>query len=161
MSARLELVPAGIEHTPVLANLLELYIHDFSEFVPKDVAEDGRFGYPDLSFYWSDPRRHPFLARLDGKWAGLALVHQLPHVWDMAEFFVLRRYRRQGLGAELARRIWHTFPGAWQVRVRAGNATAISFWETCIADFTHHPAQSTTAERDGVPWHIFNFESAN
>jgi hypothetical protein len=30
--AQIELVPAERNHEPILANLLELYIHDFSEF---------------------------------------------------------------------------------------------------------------------------------
>jgi hypothetical protein len=65
MSCRLELIVAGPEHQPVLANLLELYIHDFSEFVEVDVGEDGRFGYSQLALYWSDLDRRPFLARFD------------------------------------------------------------------------------------------------
>jgi predicted acetyltransferase len=160
MSSRLELIPAGLEHQPVLANLLELYIHDFSQFVPTDIAEDGRFGYHKLPLYWSDPRRYPFLARLDGSWAGFALVQKIENdICDMAEFFVLRRYRRTGLGAELASRIWLRFPGPWQIRVRAANRPAQPFWESTIARFTGHPTRSTTFQADGADWHLFSFES--
>jgi len=52
MSSRVELTQAGPEHQRTLENLLELYIHDFSQFVPIDVGEDGRFGYPDLPLYF-------------------------------------------------------------------------------------------------------------
>ena len=44
-SPRLEVIPATQEQAPVLANLLELYIHDFSEFHDVELDEDGRFGY--------------------------------------------------------------------------------------------------------------------
>ena len=161
MSARFQLIHAGPEHQALLANLLELYIHDFTEFVPKDVSEDGRFGYNHLPLYWSDPLRRPYLARLDGSWAGFALVQKLadPDVWDMAEFFVLRRYRRTGLGTEFALRLWQTCPGPWQVRVRAANPPAIAFWKACIENLTRTPSQSTTVELDNVPWHIFHFDS--
>ena len=66
---QVELLPATREEQPVLANLLDLYIHDFSEFVVVDLEADGRFHYPHLSLYWTDPHRRPFLIRADGKLA--------------------------------------------------------------------------------------------
>ncbi|HEX4286549.1 MAG TPA: GNAT family N-acetyltransferase [Terracidiphilus sp.] len=154
------LIAAGPEHEPVLANLLELYIHDFSEFIAKDVGEDGRFGYAQLSLYWSDPRRRPFLARYEDKWAGFALVRKTEEdVWDMAEFFILRRYRRTGLGRELAEKVWRRFPGRWQVRVRADNGAARAFWETSIARFADETLEAAVVQIDGMTWNLFSFES--
>ena len=47
----------------LLANLLELYVHDLSEVFPRiEMGADGRFGYDPLPLYWSEPeRRFPFL----------------------------------------------------------------------------------------------------
>ncbi len=89
---------------PIVANLFELYAHDFSEFHSVEPGPDGRFGYPDLPLYWSEPGRYPFLIRVGGKLAGFVLVRRISQtsesdaVWDMAEFFVLRAYRRRGVG---------------------------------------------------------------
>ena len=47
-SLHIEVIPAGPEQEPILANLLELYAHDFSEFHNLDLGPDGRFGYPSL-----------------------------------------------------------------------------------------------------------------
>ena len=46
----------------LLANLLELYLHDLSEVFPLiELGGDGRFGYDGLPRYWSEPeRRFPF-----------------------------------------------------------------------------------------------------
>jgi predicted acetyltransferase len=165
MSSRVELIEAGPEHQHALENLLELYIHDFSEFVSVDVRQDGRFGYPDLPLYWREPRRKPFLARIEGKLAGFALVKRGPglfddsEVWDMAEFFVLRRYRRRGVGAELAEGIWRLYPGKWQIRVRSNNLPARNFWESVIARFTNSPATSQTFKVEEVAWNVFSFQS--
>ena len=68
-----ELLPTTREHEPILANLLELYIHDFSEQLAIPLGPDGRFGYPDLPAYWHEPGRHAFLVR-DGALAGFVLV---------------------------------------------------------------------------------------
>ena len=161
MSTGLELIRAGAEHQPALANLLELYCHDFSELVPMDVGDDGRFGYRNFSLYWSDDSRLPFLARLQGKLVGFALVTRNSEpfgdgqVWDMAEFFVLRRYRHRGIGTELATEVWRRCPGRWQIRVMEKNTPARSFWESSIAKFTDAPAHSSKFLVDGVPWYRF------
>ena len=61
-----EVIPATPEQQPVLANLIELYAHDFSEFREMELGEDGRFGYLSLPLYWQDPEWHPFLVRVKG-----------------------------------------------------------------------------------------------
>src|SRR5260370_42417193 len=85
-----------------LAALLELYVYDLSDILAIDVGADGRFRVPPLDAYWTDPRRHAFLGRVDERLAGGALVHQRSRlsgdegVHDMAEFFVLPQVRGQG-----------------------------------------------------------------
>jgi predicted acetyltransferase len=165
-AVRMELFRAALEDAPVLANLLELYAHDFSEFHPLDIGDDGRFGYSSLPLYWSEPNRHPFLFRVDGKLAGLALVKQgseisgNPAAWDMAEFFVLRRYRRHGIGSQAAQEIWRQFPGAWEVRVMQTNLPAQEFWQRAISAFVGRQIQPDQVEHHGLHWRLFSFESA-
>src|SRR5277367_1777145 len=126
--SRVQVIEAVPDHEPVLANLLELYVHDFSEFLDLDIGENGRFGYPSLPLYWSELGHHPFLIRADGKLTGFALVKNVPGVsgseavWDMAEFFVLRGYRRRGVGKLAAHELWRRFSGRWDVRVMHRNA---------------------------------------
>ena len=122
---------AATDEKPVLRRLLELYAHDFSELDGSDVGDDGAYGYPHLDAYWAESERHPFLIRVDGHLAGFALVRSgRPH--DMAEFFVMRKYRRGGVGAEAARAVFAQFPGEWQVRQIAANVAATAFWRTVI-----------------------------
>ncbi len=73
-SLQLEVLPAAREQEPVVANLLELYAHDFSELRRLNLREDGRFGYEALPLYWTEQGRYPFLIRVDGSLAGLVLV---------------------------------------------------------------------------------------
>ena len=69
-SAHIEVIPAAPEQERTVANLLELYAHDFSEFHDLEIGADGRFSYPSLPLYWSEPGRYPFLVKMDGKLAG-------------------------------------------------------------------------------------------
>lgn len=154
-----ELIPAAPEQAPILANLLELYAYDFSEFSELELGADGRFGYKQLPLYWSEPDRHPFLIGIEGRPAGLVLVNRRDAVWDMAEFFVLRRYRRRGIGSEIAGRVWRRFPGRWQVRVLERNRPAYEFWERAIAGFAGGPVAPVRVQIQGKGWQVFSFES--
>jgi predicted acetyltransferase len=163
--ASIELVPASPDQEPVIANLLELYAHDFSEFHPLELDADGRFGYQHLHLYWSQPDRHPFLIKVDGKLAGLVLIKksngvaQSGAVWDVAEFFIVRAYRRQGVGMKVAHKIWKNFPGQWEVRVMKSNRNAMEFWLQAVTGFVGAAIYPVHLEKDGERWLIFHFES--
>ena len=158
---------ASPSEAPILANLLELYIHELSGVFPNvELGSDGRFGYPKLPLYWSEPeRRFAFLIRVGGHLAGFALVTrgspvvEDPDVFDVAEFFVIRRYRRSRVGRRAAFLLWRRLPGKWTVRVSEGNSGALAFWSEVIAELTHGSA--TVSMRPGQPnsWRVFSFES--
>jgi predicted acetyltransferase len=164
-SAHIEVTSAGPEQKSILANLLEMYAHDFSEFHDLEIGADGRFGYKCLPLYWSEPGRHPFLVWVQGKLAGLVLVKRGSEVsgnetaWDMAEFFVLRGYRRRGIGTYVAHEVWRRFPGRWEVRVMQSNVSAHHFWARAISTFTGDAIQAVGVEHDGECRKLFSFES--
>lgn len=138
----IELVRATKDSSSLLDNLIQYYVYDFSEVVGSDVADDGRFTLGPLDAYWEDSWRHPFLARVDGKYVGFALIHQRSRItanagtWDVAEFFVMRKYRRRGVGAALASRVFDSCRGRWEVRQRPANNAATAFWRSVIAAYT-------------------------
>lgn len=164
-SVQIELTPATQDQQPILANLLELYAHDFSEFRELELGSDGRFGYKPLPLYWIEPDRHPFLVRLDGKLAGFILVKRGSEtsgdatVWDMTEFFVVRSYRRRGIGTEIAHQVWRRFRGKWEVRVIESNHAGCQFWERAISAYAGETVHSTRIKRMDKWWRVFSFES--
>ena len=151
----------------VLSNLLELYIHDMSEVFPHvQLGPDGRFGYSRLPLYWSEPgRRFAFLIRCDGRIGGFILVTRGspavpdPTVLDVAEFFVLRQYRRAGTGREAASLLWNRLRGRWIVRVLERNAGALAFWRDTIAVFTGGHFDERRLTREPNEWRVFSFDS--
>ena len=160
-----EVVPALPEQGPMLANLLELYAHDFSEFVDLTLGPDGRFGYQYLHLYWEEPGRYPFIIMAGGHLAGFAFVRKGSaisndaNVWDMAEFFVVRGLRRLGVGMRAAHEVWRRFPGKWEVRVMDRNQKAEEFWRRSINEFFGEAVEPLPFA-EGVPrWHVFSFET--
>jgi predicted acetyltransferase len=160
-----EIIPASSEQSPILANLLELYAHDFSEYMELEIGSDGRFGYEQLSLYWKEAGRHPFLIQASGSLAGFALVREgsrisgAKDVQDMAEFFIVRGHRRLGIGMKAAHALWRRFPGKWEIRVLDRNRGAKKFWSKTIAAFIGKTLPPTAFQEDGVLRQLFSFRS--
>ncbi|MBW4423802.1 MAG: GNAT family N-acetyltransferase [Nostoc desertorum CM1-VF14] len=140
---KIEVVKATQQQKPVLCNLMELYQYDLSEIEAKDVDIYGLFGYRYLDYYWTEPERHPFLVKVDEKLAGFVLVnqhtylHQDNDATSIAEFFILKKYRSQGIGEQVATHIFDQFPGNWEVRQTALNLGAQAFWSKVISQYTN------------------------
>jgi len=151
----------------LLANLLELYIHDLTEvFSSIEIGSNGRFGYRRLPLYWSEPdRRFPFVIRSAGRVAGFALAKRGspavddPMVLDVEEFFVLRQYRRSGVGRRAAELLWKRLPGRWTVRVAESNSNALRFWRTVVAEFAGASASEFSFSDGGRDWRVLSFTS--
>jgi predicted acetyltransferase len=128
----IQVTSASIDEKSILRNLFELYIYDYSEYMGWDLDQHGLFGYRYLDHYWTEPNRYPFLVRADDNLAGFALVSVVDDRTHMSEFFILRKYRRQGVGEAVARNLFARFPGPWHVDELAQNEAAQRFWRTVI-----------------------------
>jgi predicted acetyltransferase len=126
----------------VIANLVELYLHEFSDVDGREIGENGRYGYAPLDTYWTEPGRYPFLIRVDGRLAGFALVAEQRLLGRtspghlIAEFFVLRPLRRRGVGTAAAFELFDTFLGLWWVGEHGANSSAQAFWRAVISQYT-------------------------
>ena len=134
--------PAHQDQRSIIASLFELYIYDFSATLGIDVEPEGRFHAPPLDAYWSEAGRHPYLIHVGDKLAGFALVDSKSRlsdtegVHDVAEFFILRKYRRKRIGEQAASFLFDAFPGPWEVRQRMENGAATEFWRAAIGRYT-------------------------
>jgi predicted acetyltransferase len=135
---KIERLKASIQQKTILANWLELYAYDFTEFCGFDV---------------------------DKKIAGFGLMKKgCPFsnnatVWDIAEFFILKKYRHLGVGTVIAQDTWRAFKGPWQVRVLAKNQSALSFWQQAIQQFTGILPEKTKGCIEEEDWVIYRFIS--
>ena len=138
----IQVVEASIEQKPVLHHLMQLYLHDTSEFTGDDADKDGVFTYRYFDEYWHEPGRFPFLVYSDAKLAGFVLVNAYTVLLEpgagmsIAEFFVMRKYRRRGVGRRAAFRAFDRFPGLWEVREHGDNLAGQQFWRSVIGEYT-------------------------
>ncbi|HEY3288734.1 MAG TPA: GNAT family N-acetyltransferase [Anaerolineae bacterium] len=158
----IEITRAQQQDTPVLRQLYELYCHDFSEFMPSDVNATGMFTDDQfLTGYWREPNWSAYLIRCDDHLAGFAWVLKTTlfppaglgeskaarktladagllagtHIL-MEEFFVMRHYRRRGVGEHVARYLFDHMPGVWEVSEIDANTPAQAFWRRIIDRYT-------------------------
>ncbi|MCL5999232.1 MAG: GNAT family N-acetyltransferase [Chloroflexi bacterium] len=119
-----------------------------------------------LSGYWREPDWSSFLVKVDGHWAGFAWVLKSslfrPGAEDtteetrlraqgtalqevgflegehhlIEEFFVMRKYRHQGVGEHVAHRLFDLYPGIWEVSEIVENIPAQAFWRKVIGRYT-------------------------
>ncbi len=154
------MVEAPAAQRPVLDRLLQLYLHDFSEFAPigsphGEVDAEGRFTYPRVERYWQEIGHVALLIRADDHLAGFALVNQwsaleLPLDHSVAEFFVLRKYRRARVGTRAALLVFRRYPGRWEVPVAWYNPPAQAFWRGVAGELA--PVEVEEIAGDGKRW---------
>ena len=153
----------GPESEVVLRNLFEHYLHDMAEWFEVDTKADGSYSY-DTSLIWKNGY-DAYLAKVGDKIAGFALVGSAAE-WlgdsgadDVHEFFVIRRFRRNGLGQRMATLLWKERPGEWLVRVLELNTPAVLFWRAAIASYSRGSYKEEGRIVNGRPWRFFRFAS--
>ncbi len=92
-----------------------------------------------LDAYFRESERHPFFMLFEGQLAGFVLVREGGTAEDfdyqIAEFFVFRRFRRQGIGQRAARSALALFPGIWCIGFCEDNLPAVRFWRSFASGF--------------------------
>ena len=152
------ITPARDDQKPIIANLIQLYLYDMTESMPFPVGPDGRFEYDFFDRFW----RYPYLIHAGGEIAGFAFViDDCPLTgrkpcWFMAEFFVLRAYRRRGVGQAALAAILQEHPGDWHVGVPKENLPSQAFWGRVLA--AHEPVVRDIVF-EGDNWRLNAFRS--
>jgi predicted acetyltransferase len=141
------LVDAGETDKAVLANLIQLYRYDLSEFRGYELSPHGTYVYRYLDHYFVEPGRRARFIDVDGSLAGFCLTRRLESgLWSMSEFFIVRAHRHRGIAQAAATLVFASSPGRWQVAVDHDNTPALKFWSELIPSVA-----SNVSHRDRFP----------
>ncbi|MEK4566587.1 GNAT family N-acetyltransferase [Alkalihalobacillus sp. FSL R5-0424] len=135
-----QIVPVKQEEAPILHNLMQYYIYEFSEYLHDiRLEEDGRFEPFKLDGYWIEPHLHPLFIKVDDQLAGFVLIEATPDSSpnSVNEFFVLKPYKRKGVGKKAAFDIFKRWHGNWVVAQLKENKPAQAFWNRVIDEYTN------------------------
>ncbi|MDI9780722.1 GNAT family N-acetyltransferase [Pseudomonas putida] len=135
----IELLPTTADQAELIRNLYQFYAYESSDWEQEDVEVDGRFYIHEehLQRYWQSPGWSASLVLVDGFIAGFVLVErsELPGIeaLELADLFILKRYRRQGIGRAVANQFLAS-PGDWLLRCYALDPIAVAFCKAVVAD---------------------------
>jgi predicted acetyltransferase len=153
----------GPESQAALQNLFEHYLHDMAEWFEVDTKPAGGHAY-DTSSIWENGC-DAYLAKLGDSPVGFAVVGSAVE-WlgdigahDVHEFFVIRGFRRSGVGQRMAAVLWDERPGNWLVRVLEANAPAVHFWRSAISTHSRGSYEEEGRIVNGRSWRFFRFVS--
>lgn len=167
---KIKLIPATLDDYPIIQNLGRFYVYDMSEYLGHEegweIPEDGMYECIDFKKYWEDNYSFPFLIRYENELAGFAIVDKKgsePNVdFNMAQFFVTRKFKNKGIGHYVAAQCFKKFPGDWEVMVMPGNEGAYRFWRSAIkqcsrSNFTEYTRE--ISHLNNCKKNIFRFNS--
>jgi len=162
---------AELDDREILANLLEKYDYEFSQYDGRDVNKLGLYGYEYLDYYWNADKRWAYFIEVDGKLAGFVMVIDLPEVegtetdFQIAEFFVMYKYRRSGVGRQAFFLVLDKHKGRWQLKRHPKNIASVCFWDNVINEYTKGQYELITSHPkldyvDGTLGDVFFFDNS-
>lgn len=152
-SATVELMQTGPEHAELIRNLYQFYAYESSDWEQEDVEADGRFYIHEahLARYWQEPQWSANLILVDGFIAGFLLIErsELPglEALELADLFILKKYRRQGIGRALATQVLTSGEEDWLVRFYGQDEMALAFWRS-VLDELPRPVHAIESDDD-------------
>lgn len=147
---KIDLILAKVEDQAMIQNLARFYVYEMSRYcgllLDWKTPSNGLYECDDLSRYWNEPNRYPFLILVDNEIAGFALINKIGSSedvdWNMGEFFILAKFQSKGIGRRAATQVFDQFHGTWEVMQIPENKGAIDFWQKVVCDYTHHRFES-------------------
>lgn len=148
---------AGKESRDTLFRLLQYSLFEESLTDQNEMNDDALFDYPWFDAYFTEPEREAYLIREHGteKLLGFAMLRQNEEQgYSIAEFLVIPKYRRKGVGMQAAQACFARHEGSWEVKPAYGSESARLFWKHVI----QKNAKDFRWERDGFLFEILHGE---
>ncbi|MBD3919496.1 GNAT family N-acetyltransferase [Paenibacillus sp. PR3] len=158
-------VSVSLEHVTedglaALSRLLELVAYDLSELSGANINENGLYvTHLDIQSWYEDPNHDLYFIRADDALAGFVVIKYLVEEssYYLNHFFILRKYRRQGVGRKAAVMAFDRYIGQWRVSQFDWNVPAQQFWRRVIQEYSSEPIVETRrADDKGPVQHLTN-----
>lgn len=161
-----EIIRVTEDRKTTLANLLEIYNYEFSQYDKLPFDDNGLFGYEYLDEYFTENDRFAYFIYADGQLAGFALLNKYPECdrpidWSIAEFFVSYNFRRQGVATEVIEQIFAKHKGCYHIKYHRKNTASVIFWNKIARKYSGGNYEIVVGDEpyyDGTPATVLVFE---
>lgn len=144
---KVKVVPIKIDDRDILKEMLYEYE---KEMLGGDPDE-----YKYLDSYWNKPNRFPFFIKANEKKVGFVLINDynllIKEGKNIAEFYIKKEFRKNGIGKEASKQIFNLFPEKWEIRQIIENPQAHNYWLKTILEFTKNSFTEEFVKND--KWH--------
>ena len=162
----IEICPHTEDHKAVIWNLFQFYCYETSIEDECDVDDSGLYSLSPAYFarYWTESRWSAHLLRWDGAIAGFALIEAsdaLPGAQEIADLFVMKRFRRRGIATQVARHFMSRRVVPWTVVIFDEALEARAFWASMFNDPLLAPSRQVPDPDDrAVTVHVLEATTA-
>lgn len=157
----IELHAAQRDELETIENLMQFYLHEFSEWLPLNFGGHGFFTLQPLEDYWRNPATCPYLIKVDGELAGFVTVDDNTHLpdaqYNIGYLFIGRRFRGHGVATIVVSTLLHQHPGQWQIFHLDANQPARQFWARVMPDLSAGVFTLQHRPVDGHPCTFYRF----
>lgn len=132
------LVKVEEKNKEIIYNLMQLYIQELSMYEDETtnfkLLDNGLYEMsPYIALYWKEENRHPYILKCNNELAGFVLYrYNENNMNEIAEFFIINKYKRVGAGTFMANSMFKKYKGKWEIRTLRKNERAQSFWRNVI-----------------------------
>lgn len=151
----------ALKYKEVLKNLIQFSEYDFSEFVDSDVKEDGKYEYDYIDNYFCEEDRNVVFIKERGYYVGFAMINshtcylKEEGIFCVAEFFIMKKYRKKGYGKKLINYLFGNYKGKWELFVHNSNSIGQKFWSIVIHEYTDKFTTKKIKNEDGYEGEVF------
>lgn len=132
----MSVVKVELNQKIILKHLMSLFLHDLSEFNEEQEfnQESGLFEFDAFEWFFEKEGLTPYFIKHEDDIIGFILLQSSPYTnperydYLINSFFILKKYRRKGLGKQAVQDLFQQCPGRYAIGQLSNNIPAIQFW---------------------------------
>ena len=124
----------------VLRNLVKMYCYEWSQYNKIDIDRYGDYAFEhDLDRFFVKEKHYAYLVMINDNIVGFILIdtdieYYKESDYAISEFFILYKYRREGIGKRAALEVFKQHKGKWEIKMHPQNRGSIEFWKKVVAE---------------------------
>ncbi len=139
INMNIELIRVGSNDTQ-LEEIFPIYVSEMVKHLDQSEEKNKSINPAEiLKNYWAQSPIWPYLMIVGDEVAGFCMLRHYPGEFetiDIDQYYVVKTFRRQGVGIKSLTMLVKMHPGNWLIRVLKPNDGAFKFWvnavESCI-----------------------------
>ena len=134
----LQLHKAEAEEKEIVHNLMQLYTYELTFFEDETTSfrmlDNGFYSIDKyLSVFFERENSNAYILKCGDKLAGFVLQRINEAGFnEISEFFILKKYRKNGAGTFMANKMFEYHKGKWEIRTLFKNTKAQEFWRKVV-----------------------------